>query len=141
MAVYRRYRFVAVLGLLVSSAYIIPPLLNFGSGLPIFRAGPEKAEEWLNRYGRGRLRYECRDGEKGWDYICTEFRVGPEFSTGRIRVPEQVTVGVTDRYYGKGVNKLPEGPIPTREAFIEQSEQQRRDLKERIDLNTARSIS
>ena len=114
---YRLFRLVFFLGLMLSSRYTVIPAVDFVAGLPVFRAAPESAEQWLNApHKDGRVRYECREGELGWDYICTEFQTGPR---GELK---QFRRGVVDRVFTKRVMSLPnDGPIPTRAARLAQN--------------------
>ena len=138
---HRLFHIVFFLGFMVLSPYTLVPALDFVAGFGLFQEGPEAMEQWLNeRYARrpDRLRYECRDGEQGWDYICTRFHT-PSASGSKTLKPSQVRVGIRNRLYSFGEMELPnDGPIPSREFLIAQIEARSRAVKEGIDLNMAR---
>lgn len=139
---YRLWHLVFFLGFVLSSGYVLTPALEYVTGFWPFQAGPEAEQEWLNKlHGRqaaasARFRFECRDGEAGWDYICTRF---PPEDPRQKHSSEPVRVGIRHRIYSFEQQELPgEGPIPTREFLHAQREARSRALKEGFDLNTAR---
>jgi hypothetical protein len=132
---YRLFQAVIVLGLFMLWSFYSMPVMDFLMGLSFFRASPQEAAEWLAASSKG-VRYECRDGEGGWDYICDEYH------TDHKGVLRRQRIGVIQRYSTGRRSILPaEGPVPSRHAHDQQIEQLLREEKEfqaRVNLNFAR---
>jgi hypothetical protein len=116
---------------------VVPRVLMFVSGLSVFDPQPKAIEQSLTesaqrgmRPGR-EVRYECRDGEQGWDYICTEFRTGDCVVRGACSAQQRLGVMEGGYASGRTINFLPtEGFVPSREAYLQKAREEQA-LRER----------